>query len=582
MRAAACLLLVLLCAVPASARQERELFVLRPAAAPQRASRVEQVREDAVVDRAPVAVRIDALFDDAAGVAQHIVVNTGEHRWRATLERLDVDAQRFRSWVGRLDGIADSHAVITERDGVVSGLINAVGVSYQVRTDESGEHVLERLDVTKFPKELDPLSVAGVPATGVSDYSDGHADSTVDVLMLYTPAARRTLGGAAHIQALASQVLSDTNTAFMRSGVRAQVRLVAAVEFGFTESASMTEDLLWLSSSPQSRLLRDAAGADVVQLLVTSPDYSACGVAFLLNSLQSADFAAFSVADTSCRAQYTSAHEIAHNLGSQHAPEDGPSPALFPFSYGLKDPVRKFRTVMAYACPGAECPRIPNFSSPRVFWNGAPTGSLLQDNARSITEAAPYVANLRSARDGTARGLAAPTDLAATVSGNIVTVRWNGTDAAESFVVQVGTSRGQYDVFNASVGAARSASGPLAVGVYFWRVIAVNAAGQSAPSAEGSFVVGPCAVAAPPEAFSSSVSGRTVNLIWRRAGDSGAEYVVEVGTASGLHDVLSLSVGAQSSLTVTAAPPGTYYVRVRAQNACGMSAPSNEQIIVVR
>jgi hypothetical protein len=31
----------------------------------------------------------------------------------------------------------------------------------------------------------------------------------------------------------------------------------------------------------------------------------------------------------------------------------------------------------------------------------------------------------------------------------------------------------------------------------------------------------------------------------------------------------------------TPAPPGTYFVRIRAQNACGTSAPSNEQAITV-
>ena len=36
-----------------------------------------------------------------------------------------------------------------------------------------------------------------------------------------------------------------------------------------------------------------------------------------------------------------------------------------------------------------------------------------------------------------------------------------------------------------------------------------------------------------------------------------------------------------TTLTVTRIPPGTYYVRVRAANACGLSAPSNEINLVV-
>ncbi len=50
----------------------------------------------------------------------------------ARFERVDSDITGFRSWVGAIDGIEHSHVVITERPGIVSGLINAVGVTYQL------------------------------------------------------------------------------------------------------------------------------------------------------------------------------------------------------------------------------------------------------------------------------------------------------------------------------------------------------------------------------------------------------------------------------------------------------------------
>jgi hypothetical protein len=307
-------------------------------------------------------------------------------------------------------------------------------------------------------------------------------------------------------------------------------------------------------------------------------------------SPETADFEAYSVADVTCAAQYTPTHEMGHNFGSHHAPDDGASGALFPYSYGLKDPERGFRTVMAYGCGSAPCPRIPNFSNPRIGFDGGSTGSPWQDNARSINEAAVTVANFRRSTAAPAATLPpAPTRLRSTVSGNAVTVEWTSastvsaaSNAGTTYVLQVGTSPGRWNLFNASVGNQTAASGVVAAGQYFWRVIAVTPAGSSPPSAEAEFVVGTCAPPGAPREFTYSVSSRTVTLTWSApvTGASTVAYVVEAGSMPQAADLLRAPFGAQTSLT-TAAPPGTYYVRVRAQNACGISAPSTEHVIVV-
>ena len=41
------------------------------------------------------------------------------------------------------------------------------------------------------------------------------------------------------------------------------------------------------------------------------------------------------------------------------------------------------------ACPGGSVTRVPHFSSPTVLYNGQPTGSATQDNARVLSELAP-------------------------------------------------------------------------------------------------------------------------------------------------------------------------------------------------
>ena len=54
--------------------------------------------------------------------------------------------------------------------------------------------------------------------------------------------------------------------------------------------------------------------------------------------------------------------------------------------------------------------------------------------------------------------------------------------------------------------------------------------------------------------------------------------LIDAGSAPGLTDLASFAVGATTGYAVDV-PPGTYYVRVRAANALGASAPSNEIVL---
>ena len=540
-----------------------------------------------VISRARVGVRLEVLFDAPGGVARQVLLNVGVQSWTARFERLDVDAAGFQSWVGALEQVPESHVVFTARNGVVSGLINAVGTVYQLRTEPSGAYSLERINLHALGDEREPLDAGAQPASSLNQAGTAADDArTFDVLMLYTPAARSAQGGTAQIEALVSQIISDTNTAFARSGVLPRVRLVGSYELGLTESLLMSSDLPSLRASSDARLLRDAFHADLVQLLVSSPDKASCGIGYLL-SFDTLDFDAYSVADVACVAQYTPTHELAHNMGSHHAPEDGASGALFPYSYGYKDPEGGFRTVMAYPCAAAVCERVLNFSNPAVEHNGRPTGTAFQNNARSINEAAPIVANFRQATQTIVVSPPnAPTGVSAHVTGNLVTVHWNAVTSIPnepaSYVLQVGTHPGGVNVFSASVGNVTTLSGLVPAGTFFWRVFAVTSAGASPPSSESQFVVGGCAAPPAPVGFAYAIGGRTVTLTWVAGSGSagGITYLIEAGSAPTLANIVVAPVGGATSL-VTTAPPGTYYVRVRAQSACGTSAPSNEQVIVV-
>src|SRR5262249_28819455 len=95
------------------------------------------------------------------------------------------------------------------------------------------------------------------------------------------------------------------------------------------------------------------------------------------------------------------------------------------------------------------------------------------------------------------------------------------------------------------------------------------------------------ACTAPPAApfnFVLTTNARhTLVLSWQPATVTPTEYLVESGTAPGARNFPDRSVRTGlPTLTISPVPPGVYFGRVRARNACGVSAPSNEIQVVVR
>ena len=184
----------------------------------------------------------------------------------------------------------------------------------------------------------------------------------------------------------------------------------------------------------------------------------------------------------------------------------------------------------------------------------------------------------------------APTNLAAIVNGNAVTLTWTppatGTPAT-SYVVIASLSPGGLPIAGFPVTNPTLAVSGVPNGVYYVRVIAANAEGASGPSNEIVVVVpgGGGGCNAPPNAptnFIGTVVGNLVTLAWAApaAGCAPTGYAIQAGSSPGLSNIAVLNVGATTTLAV-AAPPGIYYVRVLALNAFGASVPSAEIVITV-
>jgi hypothetical protein len=86
----------------------------------------------------------------------------------------------------------------------------------------------------------------------------------------------------------------------------------------------------------------------------------------------------------------------------------------------------------------------------------------------------------------------------------------------------------------------------------------------------------------PPINLTASVNGTTVTLTWTAPAFQDApvsSYLIDVGSAANftVPNVLSLDTFSTSTtLQASGVAFGTYYVRIRARNALGVSAPSNE------
>lgn len=178
-----------------------------------------------------------------------------------------------------------------------------------------------------------------------------------------------------------------------------------------------------------------------------------------------------------------------------------------------------------------------------------------------------------------------PVGLSHSWQGTVAVLTWSpppgasGAQVPTSYVIEAGRSSGASDVGTFNVGGVTSFATDVAPGTYYVRVRGVNAYGVSGPSNE--IVVQGQGGPGQPTGLVATGSGSTVNLRWNAptSGSAPTGYILEAGSAPGLSNLATLTIGNQTTFSTTA-PPGTYYVRVRAINARGAGNPSNE--IVVR
>jgi exo-beta-1,3-glucanase (GH17 family) len=123
----------------------------------------------------------------------------------------------------------------------------------------------------------------------------------------------------------------------------------------------------------------------------------------------------------------------------------------------------------------------------------------------------------------------------------------------------------------------------IPAGTFFVRLRALSPYGMSEASNEVMLTY-PTSIATPhaPTGLSGTGFDESVALSWQASPTGGIadSYVLEAGMRPG-ETVASIPFRAQACFAQNGVPPGTYYVRVRASNAAGVSPASNEVAVVV-
>jgi hypothetical protein len=244
------------------------------------------------------------------------------------------------------------------------------------------------------------------------------ANSRIDVLMLYSKEAISEAGGMAQAKTHAQGSIDSANASYANSNISTRLNLVGFETLKMSEFAEYGTILSAARADFEIGAIRASVKADLVCIMVSSSSSSSlCGLA----NLTSSSSTAFSVVNFGCAiGNLTFAHELGHNMGCQHNPENAVSPIFgaFPFSFGHYE-VRRFRTIMGTASPNdpcGNCTRLPFFSNPNVKTGSLPTGiANKRDNAFTINQRAAVLANFN--QSGTTKAV----DISVTPSTRFLT-----------------------------------------------------------------------------------------------------------------------------------------------------------------
>jgi hypothetical protein len=261
---------------------------------------------------------------------------------------------------------------------------------FGLHDDRSGAHAKSAKKQARTP----PVSADVKPLAGAERRVLEAKEMTIDLMVLYTAKAARHY--VVDLPALIQIAVEEVNRSFRNSGVHnVSLRLVHTQLVDYDEAGAEHFEHLYrmvdgVGLFSEVHKLRDEKRADIVGLIVDDP--SSCGLSTRVAA--DSEEAYFVVHHSCAMITYSIAHEIGHIFGARHERTVDASNSPFDFGHGYVNG-RKWRDIMSYRESCGGCPRIPYWSNPRISYDGEPTGTDANDNARVILEQAERVTLFR-------------------------------------------------------------------------------------------------------------------------------------------------------------------------------------------
>lgn len=337
--------------------------------------------------------------------------------------------ERGEAWYGRIPGQPLSAVTLVALDNIVMGNIRLEdGRMFQIRHLSHGVHSLSEVDLSKFPREAEPIHPKAtrgrggrnLPALGKAgglNKCTSDPASDIDVMVVYTGTARAAAGGTDNMVALVYLSAAETNQSYFNSSINQRVRLVHIEEVSYTETGNITTDLTQLRDADtvidNVLTLRNTYGADNV-VMITNNGGGYCGLAYFMNPVSPTFEAnAFAVVARTCAAANLSfPHELGHNMSADHDCANATSTGPYTYNRGYVELTPSagspWRTVMSYNDPLNPSTRIPWWSNPSVNYpiggdpmgGPCPTPPYSTNNAQVLNNTAATVANFRCTSPG--------------------------------------------------------------------------------------------------------------------------------------------------------------------------------------
>ncbi|KQY55087.1 M12 family metallo-peptidase [Lysobacter sp. Root494] len=367
-------------------------------------------------------VNVDASASDGA----QIELSVGGRQLTVNRSRAERTATGSDVWYGRVQHARNAgyapretsadplnDVVLVRHGNQITGSVRVDGQLYRIRPLPSGATAVVQVDENGMPADHPEDAYRAIFEAAVRDRKvtaqgkpcrtgcggggtpvDPGPTQTIRVMVVATNDAIAAYGG--DMQALVELAVAESNQGYVNSNIGINM-VLANYSTTTYATAGMSTDLSRFRGTSDGYMdgihaVRDSSTADVGMLVAN--DASACGLA---SGIGSTAATAFATAYWDCIAGYYSfAHEIGHLQSARHDPATDSTTNPYPYGHGYREPSNAWRTVMAYNCTGAGCPRINYWSNPSVTYGGVPMGTYDKShNQRVLVETKATVAGFR-------------------------------------------------------------------------------------------------------------------------------------------------------------------------------------------